>query len=233
MPSCAPNITIREREERELFTLWSRPQICSHPAAPPGQQLSRLTASFLSVKPSPICALRTVMILTHRWTSFSSTRTPQGKVFWDWKKAHLVYFVLSSSFFRPNLNRLSEPCPGRRQWKAKGAPRAPRRRQAAGGRGKDWPPPPLRPPDWFIPADRPSATAESFMTSPSRWAEIDGASMHSIKQSSSRLPQVRGLKQPIKKQVLLKRRKIPADNILHLLLPSKLKIYLFLFYKIF
>lgn len=102
MPSCAPNITIREREERELFTLWSRPQICSHPAAPPGQQLSRLTASFLSVKPSPICALRTVMILTHRWTSFSSTRTPQGKVFWDWKKAHLVYFVLSSSFFRPN-----------------------------------------------------------------------------------------------------------------------------------
>lgn len=73
------------------------------------------------------------------------------------------------------LNRLSEPCPGRRQWKAKGAPGAPRRRRAAaetaGGRGKVWPLPPLRPPDWFIPADRPWATAESFMTSPSRWAE--------------------------------------------------------------
>lgn len=70
---------------------------------------------------------------------------------------------------------LSEPCPGRRQWKAKGAPGAPRRRRAAaeraGGRGKVWPLPPLRPPDWFIPADRPWATAESFMTSPSRWAE--------------------------------------------------------------
>ncbi len=36
----------REGGERELFTLWSRPQIYSPPAAPPGQQLPRFTASF-------------------------------------------------------------------------------------------------------------------------------------------------------------------------------------------
>lgn len=139
----------------------------------------------LTVKPSPVYALRTVMILTLIWTSFASTRTPRGKKKSAGRRkgtqsrACHTFILIARSW-----TGLSEPCPGRRQWKAKGAPGAPRRRRAAaeraGGRGKVWPLPPLRPPDWFIPADRPWATAESFMTSPSRWAE-----------SSSFTPQLR------------------------------------------
>lgn len=71
MPSCAPSTTTRERE---LFTLWTRLQIHRRPAAPAGQQLSRLTVSFLSAKPLSVAALRTVMILTHRWTSLALSR---------------------------------------------------------------------------------------------------------------------------------------------------------------
>lgn len=189
MPSRAPNITIREREETEPFTLWTRPQIHSHPAAPPGQQLSRFTSSFCFVLfyRETVTSLR----FTHshdfdaRVNFFrlnqNSTRGKKsaGRRKGTQSRACHTYILIARSW-----TGLSEPCPGRRQWKAKGAPGAPRRRRAAaeraGGRGKVWPLPPLRPPDWFIPADRPWATAESFMTSPSRWAE-----------SSSFTPQLR------------------------------------------
>ena len=42
--------------------------------------LQTLFFSPSSIEPSPICALRTVMVLTRRWTSLASTTTPRGKV---------------------------------------------------------------------------------------------------------------------------------------------------------
>lgn len=178
MPSRAPNITIREREETELFTLWTGPQIHSHPAAPPGQQLSRFTSSFRFVWPwnrhqftlyAQSWFWRTGELLSPQ-PELHEGKKSAGRRKGTQSRACHTFILIARSW-----TGLSEPCPERRQWKAKGAPGAPRRRRAAaeraGGRGKVWPLPPLRPPDWFIPADRPWATAESFMTSPSRWAE--------------------------------------------------------------
>lgn len=105
---------------------------------------------------------------------FAPARSPQGKVLGD-AGDHFISWTPHSHPSCSERNRYSESCPGRRLWKAKGAPRARRRRRAAaetaGGRGKVWPQLPLRRPGWFIPADRHWATAGSFMTSPSRWAE--------------------------------------------------------------
>lgn len=113
--------------------------------------------------------LRTVMVLTHRWTPASN---PSTRI----KKKRLDRRPGPTSPPPPSLalevNRLW-PCPERRQWKAKAAaPKAPRlHRAAAAGAGRVWPQLRLRPPGWFIPADRPLATAESSTISPLRWGQ--------------------------------------------------------------
>lgn len=165
----------RRRRERESgLHCATRPRIYSHPATQAGEQLLRFMLHFSPW--SQFRLLRTVMILTHRWTfdlfaHRASTRTRQGKVLKT--ERNPISPPLTSVLI---ARWISEPCPGRRQWKPKVAPRAPRRlrAEAAGGRGKVWPPLQPRPPDWFIPADRPSATVESFMISPSRWAPSSG-----------------------------------------------------------
>lgn len=131
MPSCAPDITKREREETELFTLCTRPQLPSHPAAPPGQQLSRFTSSLLTVK--PVYALRTVMILTHGWTSFASARTPQGKVSEDEGRLSLVCFILSSQLLgaEPVFRAMSR----KKTVKGKGSSKSPKASPSSGRDG--------------------------------------------------------------------------------------------------
>lgn len=184
VPPRAPSATTREREEREREScLHCEPDL-------------RLTVTQLLRRDDSCLALQ--FFFCHPSNRFQFALYAQS---WFWRAGELLsprpqlhaekyrkkkslssvshsptlaQSVFFFSFFYSNcseVNRSSEPCPGRRQWRARVAPRAPRRRRAAGGRGKVWPPPPLRPPDSSIPADRPSATAGSFMTSPSRWAQ--------------------------------------------------------------
>lgn len=181
MPSPAPNITLRENgrerrggraRDRVLFTLWADLRFTVI-------QLHRGDNSCLSLKDSFSVLLSLANLgFTHSHdfdaqVNLPHLNAPRSELKKGEKKS--VQFTVSSfrfSFFNcSKRSRSSESCPGRRQRKAKGAPRAPRHLRAAGERGKVWPQLLLRPPGWSIPADRPSATAESFMTSPSRWAQ--------------------------------------------------------------
>lgn len=182
MPSPAPNITLREngRERREgerervLFTLWADLRFTVI-------QLHRGDNSCLYLKDSFSVLLSLANLgFTHSHDFDAQVNLPHlNAPRSELKKGEEKRKVSSShsppprfSFFNcSKWSRSSESCPGRRQRKAKAAPRAPRHLRAAGGRGKVWPQLLLRPPGWSIPADHPSATAESFMTSPSRWAQ--------------------------------------------------------------
>lgn len=89
-----------------------------------------------TVKPSPVYALRTVMILTHGWTSFASTRTPRGKKKKCWKTkgnpvSRVSHFHLNCS----ELNRFVRAMSRKKAVKGKGSSRSPKASPSSGREG--------------------------------------------------------------------------------------------------
>lgn len=127
MPSCAPNITIREREEWELFTLWTRPQIYTHPAAPPGQQLSRFTDTFRSFQS---WFWHTGELISPERTS--TTTSPQRKKSLTLKENLKTLLLHSSTWAAQVVRAMSR----KKTVKGKGSSKSPKASPSSGRTGK-------------------------------------------------------------------------------------------------